>query len=101
MNIFSQFISSLISAWVKVEKIQIPEVIQQQVKHEVPLVYVLERRSLSDWAVLRKQAKAFKSVIKLDQNFHIYVHGRRDWIERGFDDDKKTHYYKVYFKSEE
>ena len=65
--------------------------------NQVPLTDEFE---ISNQAV-RKQAKAFKSVIKLDQNFHIYVHGRRDWIERGFDDDKKTHYYKVFFKSEE
>ena len=34
-------------------------------------------------------ARYFKSVIKLDSNFHIYVHGKREWIERGFDEEKK------------
>lgn len=42
-----------------------------------------------------------KSVIKLDKNFHIYVHGRRDLIERGFDEEKGKKYYKVYFDEED
>jgi hypothetical protein len=50
---------------------------------------------------VKKQAKVFKSVIKLDKNFHIYVHGRRDLIEKGFDDDKGKKYYKVFFEDEE
>ncbi|MCC7465534.1 MAG: nucleoid-associated protein, partial [Saprospiraceae bacterium] len=35
---------------------------------------------------VKKESKVFKSVLKLDKNFHIYVHGRRDLIERGFDE---------------
>jgi hypothetical protein len=50
---------------------------------------------------VKKEFKILKSVIKLDKNFHIYVHGRRDLIERGFDDDKGKKYYKVYFDEEE
>ena len=50
---------------------------------------------------VRKEFKVLKSVIKLDKNFHIYVHGRRDLIERGFDEDKGKKYYKVYFDDEE
>jgi 37-kD nucleoid-associated bacterial protein len=55
---------------------------------------------ISNQAV-KKEIKVFKSVIKLDKNFHLYVHGRRDLIERGFDDDKGKKYYKVYFDNEE
>lgn len=50
---------------------------------------------------VKKESKVFKSVLKLDKNFHIYVHGRRDLIERGFDDDKGKKYYKVWFDNEE
>jgi hypothetical protein len=50
---------------------------------------------------VRKGFKVLKSVIKLDKNFHIYVHGRRDLIERGYDDDKNKNYYKVYFDEED
>ena len=46
---------------------------------------------------LKKEMKVLKSVIKLDKNFHIYVHGRRDLIERGFDEGKGKKYYKVFF----
>lgn len=49
----------------------------------------------------RKSGKVFKSVIKLDTNFSIYVHGRRDLIERGYDDEKGKPYYKMYFEQEE
>lgn len=54
---------------------------------------------ISDAAV-KKQAKAFKSIIKLDKNFHIYIHGNKDLIEKGYDDDRVMNYYKVYFKEE-
>jgi hypothetical protein len=50
---------------------------------------------------VKKQAKIFKSIIKLDKNFHIYIHGNKDLIEKGFDDDKSMNYYKVYFKEEQ
>lgn len=52
---------------------------------------------ISDAAV-KKQSRSFKSVIKLDKNFHIYVHGDRRMIEQG--EDEKGRYYKVYFKEE-
>jgi hypothetical protein len=47
---------------------------------------------------VKKQARAFKSVIKLDKNFHIYVHGNRELIEQGEDDKGK--FYKVYYREE-
>nr|HPI69727.1 nucleoid-associated protein [Tenuifilaceae bacterium] len=48
-----------------------------------------------------KQAKKlFKSVIKLDKNFHLYIHGGRDRVEKGFDRDKGLNYYKLYFDAE-
>ncbi|MBK8922255.1 MAG: nucleoid-associated protein [Saprospirales bacterium] len=52
-------------------------------------------------SAVKKEFKVLKSVIKLDKNFHIYVHGRRDLIERGFDEDKGKKYYKVFFDDEE
>lgn len=44
--------------------------------------------------------KIFKSVLKLDKNFHIYIHGNREMIEKGFDEEKGLNYYKVYFREE-
>ena len=54
---------------------------------------------ISDNAV-KKQGRVYKSVLKLDKNFHIYIHGNKDLIEKGFDDGKAMNYYKVYFKEE-
>ena len=45
-----------------------------------------------------KQSKYFRSVLKLDKNFHIYIHGNHDLIEKG--KDEKGTYYKVYYEEE-
>lgn len=50
---------------------------------------------------VKRQARVFKSVIKLDKNFHIYVHGNRELIEKGYDEALQKHYYKIYFDQEE
>lgn len=55
--------------------------------------------TISDKAV-KKQSKVYKSVIKLDKNFHIYIHGNKDYIERGTDDATGLHYYRLLFKEE-
>ncbi|WP_432710682.1 nucleoid-associated protein [Pedobacter sp.] len=60
---------------------------------------IADNFDISDAAV-KKQAKAFKSIIKLDKNFHIYIHGNKELIEKGFDDDRSMNYYKVFFKEE-
>lgn len=52
-------------------------------------------------AAVKKQSKAFKSILKLDKNFHIYIHGNKELIEKGFDDDKSMNFYKVYFRDEQ
>ncbi|RKQ50609.1 nucleoid associated protein NdpA [Roseivirga pacifica] len=48
---------------------------------------------------VKKQARSFKSVLKLDKNFHIYIHGNRDMIEQGVD-SKGRKYYKIYYDEE-
>lgn len=55
--------------------------------------------NISDKAV-KKAASSLKSVIKLDKNFHLDVHGKRDYLEKGFDEEKGMSYYKVYFENE-
>jgi hypothetical protein len=49
---------------------------------------------------LKKQERVFKSVLKLDKNFHVYIHGRTDLLEKGYDNKKGKHYYKIYFDEE-
>jgi hypothetical protein len=48
---------------------------------------------------VKKQARVFKSVLKLDKNFHIYIHGDRKLIEQGIDNDGRK-FYKIYFQEE-
>jgi hypothetical protein len=49
---------------------------------------------------VKKQQRVYKSVLKLDKNFHIYIHGDKELIEKGFDEGKSMNYYKVYFREE-
>lgn len=48
---------------------------------------------------VKKQARVFKSVLKLDKNFHIYIHGNRELIEQGIDENGRK-YYKIYYENE-
>lgn len=48
---------------------------------------------------VKKQSRIFKSVVKLDKNFHIYIHGRTDLIEKGVDDNGRK-FYKIYYQEE-
>jgi hypothetical protein len=59
-----------------------------------------ERFDISEAAV-KRQARALKSVIKLDKNFHIYVHGKREYISRGYDEETGLYFYQLFFKEEE
>jgi hypothetical protein len=51
-------------------------------------------------AAVKKQGRVYKSVLKLDKNFHIYIHGNKELIEKGFDDDRGMNFYKVFFREE-
>lgn len=48
---------------------------------------------------LKKQERYFKKVLKLDKNFHIYIHGDRHLIEQGTESNGKK-YYKIYYDNE-
>ena len=50
-------------------------------------------------AAVKKQTSSYKSVIKLDKNFHIYVHGNRNLIQQGSDENGK--FYQLYFEKED
>jgi hypothetical protein len=79
-----------------------PEVIDsfQQYKkqyEEDREVQIPEQFAINENAV-KKNSRGLKSVIKLDKNFHIYVHGDRKLIEQG--EDEKGKFYKVYYHEE-
>lgn len=61
----------------------------------------IENSFLISRAAVKKQARNFKSVLKLDKNFHVYIHGDKELIEQGFDEQKKMNYYKIYYKIEQ
>ncbi len=48
---------------------------------------------------VKKKSRIFKSVLKLDKNFHVYIHGNREMIEKGTDDSGKK-YYKLFYEEE-
>ena len=49
---------------------------------------------------VKKMKRVFKSVIKLDKNFHIYVHGNRSYIRKGHDEESNMGFYQLFFKEE-
>ncbi len=60
--------------------------------------YVISDDFTINDAAVKKNARLLKSIIKLDKNFHIYVHGDRKKIQQGQDDNGK--YYILYFEEE-
>ena len=50
---------------------------------------------------VKKKSRVLKSVIKLDKNFHIYVHGGEGLIKKGYDPESGMAFYQLYFKEEE
>jgi len=86
------------------EVIQAPDVINSfksyktefEVEHDIQLS---DNFNISNAAV-KKQSKVFKSVIKLDKNFHIYVHGDNEQIVKGFDPVSGMNFYQLFFKEE-
>lgn len=54
---------------------------------------------ISNQAV-KKQNRAFKSVLKLDKNFHVYIHGDKNLIEKGRESDGRK-FYKIYYENED
>ncbi len=84
------------------EVMEQPEVIESFTQYKESYqrerdIEISDTFNISDTAV-RKQAASLKSIIKLDKNFHIYVHGDRKMIENG--EDEKGKFYKVYYKEE-
>jgi len=61
-------------------------------------VEISDNFQISPQAV-KKQSRIFKSVLKLDKNFDIYIHGNKDLIEKGIENDGRK-YYKIYYEEE-
>jgi hypothetical protein len=50
-------------------------------------------------SAVKTQAKVYKSILKLDKNFHIYIHGNKELIVPGVESDGRK-FYKIYYKEE-
>lgn len=69
---------------------------QYQRDHEIEIDDEFEKSP----AAAKASKKFVRSVLKLDKNFHIYVHGSRDLIESGFDAQRGLRFYKVFYTEE-
>ncbi|HWA32885.1 MAG TPA: nucleoid-associated protein [Cyclobacteriaceae bacterium] len=58
----------------------------------------LDEFDISQQAV-KRQTRFLKSVLKLDKNFHIYIHGNRELIQQGVESNGRK-FYKIYFEKE-
>ncbi len=58
----------------------------------------VENFEISSQAV-KSQAKNFKSVLKLDRNFSVYIHGDKSLIQKGKEEDGRK-FYKIYYEEE-
>jgi hypothetical protein len=61
-------------------------------------IEIADNFEINEKAVKRQQG-VFKSVLKLDKNFHVYIHGDKELIERGVEEDGRK-YYKIYYEEE-
>lgn len=86
------------------EVIQKPEMVEAfrdfKQKYEVEQGFNIPDGFKISTDATRQSQKFFKSIIKLDRNFHVYIHGSRERVERGFDADAGLNYYKLYFDQE-
>lgn len=63
-------------------------------------IVIVNDFAISDQA-LKKQSRLIKNVIKLDSNFKISLDGDIRYLEKGYDENRKLNFYKLYFKEEE
>ena len=61
-------------------------------------IEITDNFEISTQAV-KKQARVFKSVLKLDKNFEILIHGNTELIENGVDENGRK-FYKIFYNEE-
>jgi len=49
---------------------------------------------------LKKQTTSYQSVLKLDNNFHIYIHGDTNLVQQGIDENTGMKYYRFLYNEE-
>lgn len=61
---------------------------------------ILDENSIVEKSAIKGMNYNSILTIKLDKNFDVKIHGGEKYIERGYDDDMKMNYYKLYFRKE-
>lgn len=62
-------------------------------------IHIEDSFDISEQA-LKRIAKGSMNIIKLDKNFDINIHGGEHLLQKGYDSERKMHYYKLYFIEE-
>ena len=82
-----------------------PEVIEAFADYRKDFNKRLDLTAIDEFDVsqtaVKKNQKYMRSVVKLDKNFHIYIHSKHEYVERGFDEEKGLKYYKLFYVNEE
>lgn len=73
---------------------------REQLQEENNTDLKFEEFEISSNAV-KDSKKFFRSVLKLDKNFSVYIHGNRDYVVKGFDEERQMNYYQFYFNEEQ
>lgn len=89
----------------KTDVVQEPEVIDafEHFKNQYEAdnnVELPQEFPISNYAV-QDEKKYFRHVLKLDKNFHVYIHGEKKYLRKGYDPDRDMNYYILYFRHEE
>lgn len=87
------------------EVLQQPEVIEAFRDYRSDYNKRMDLTAVDDFEVsptaVKKNQKYMRSVVKLDKNFHIYIHAKHEMVERGYDEERGMKYYKLYYVNEE
>lgn len=85
--------------------LQKPEIIEAFENYQQDYGHHGEQPSPEEFAIEPKAVKklkpVFKSVIKLDKNFHIYVHGNKEMIKKGVDEATGLNFYQLFYHEED
>jgi hypothetical protein len=62
-------------------------------------ITIADEFNISQNAV-KNTSRIFKSILKLDKNFSVYIHGSKNNIVKGFDEEKGMNFYQLFYKEE-
>jgi hypothetical protein len=82
-----------------------PEIIEAFKDYRTDFNKRLDLTAIDEFEVsptaVKKNQKYMRSVVKLDKNFHIYIHGRHELVQQGYDETKEMKFYKLFYVNEE